>query len=68
MKIIEVIYKSKPLKYLPENKDFGTKIKIRLILLAKKRKEPRLSRLSQFPFLASTSGPLLCFEVSSSAL
>ena len=34
----EVIYKSKPLNYLPENKDFGTKIKIRLILLAKKRK------------------------------
>ena len=34
----EVIYKSKPLNYLPENKDFGIKIKIRLILLAKKRK------------------------------
>ena len=34
----EIIYKSKPLKYLPENKDFGTKIKIRLILLGKKRK------------------------------
>jgi len=34
----EVIYKSKPLNYLPKNKDFGTKIKIKLILLAKKRK------------------------------
>ena len=34
----QIIYKSKPLKYLPENKDFGNKIKIRLILLGKKRK------------------------------
>ena len=34
----QIIYRSKPLKYLPENKDFGNKIKIRLILLGKKRK------------------------------
>ena len=34
----QIIHKSKPLKYLPENKDFGNKIKIRLILLGKKRK------------------------------
>ena len=36
--IKEVIYKSKPLKYLPENKDFGTKVKIRIILLSKKKR------------------------------
>ena len=36
--IFEIIYKSKPLKYLPENKDFGNRIKIRLVLLSKKSK------------------------------
>ncbi len=34
----EIIYKTKPLNYLPKNKDFGTKVKIRIILLRKKRK------------------------------
>ena len=33
-----VIYKTKPLNYLPKNKDFGTKVKIRIVLLSKKRK------------------------------
>ncbi len=58
----EIIYISKPLKYLPENKDFGNKVKIKIVLLSKK-KEPRLSRLS-FSFLLPSlykSGPLLCF-------
>ena len=34
----EIIYKTRPLNYLPKNKDFGTKVKIRIILLRKKRK------------------------------
>ena len=34
----EIIYKSKPVNYLPNNKDFGTKVKIRIVLLSKKRK------------------------------
>ena len=34
----EITYKSKPLNYLPKNKDFGTKVKIRIVLLSKKRK------------------------------
>jgi len=34
----EIIYKSKPLKYLPENKDFGNKIKIKLVLLGKRKR------------------------------
>ena len=34
----EITYKTKPLNYLPNNKDFGTKVKIRIILLRKKRK------------------------------
>ena len=34
----EIIYKSKPVNYLPKNKDFGTKVKIRIVLLSKKRK------------------------------
>ena len=31
-----LIYKSRPLNYLPKNKDFGSNIKIRIVLLAKK--------------------------------
>ena len=34
----EIIYKTKALNYLPRNKDFGTKVKIRIILMRKKRK------------------------------
>ena len=34
----EIIYKSKPVNYLPKNKDFGNKVKIRIVLLSKKRK------------------------------
>ena len=34
----EITYKTKPLNYLPKNKDFGTKVKIRIVLLTKKRK------------------------------
>ena len=34
----EIIYKSKPVNYLPKNKDFGTKVRIRIVLLSKKRK------------------------------
>ena len=34
----EITYKTKPLNYLPKNKDFGTKVKIRIVLLSKKRK------------------------------
>ena len=34
----QIIYKSKSLNYLPGNKDFRNKIKIRLVLLGKKRK------------------------------
>ena len=34
----KIIYKSKPVNYLPKNKDFGTLVKIRIILLSKKRK------------------------------
>ena len=34
----QIIYKSKPVNYLPKNKDFGTKVKIRIILLSKKTK------------------------------
>ena len=30
------IYKSRPLNYLPKNKDFGSDIKIRIVLLKKK--------------------------------
>ena len=32
----DLIYKSRPLNYLPKNKDFGSNIKIRIVLLAKK--------------------------------
>ena len=31
-----LIYKSRPLNYLPKNMDFGSNIKIRIVLLAKK--------------------------------
>lgn len=31
-----VTYKSRPLNYLPQNKDFKSKVKIRIVLLAKK--------------------------------
>ena len=31
-----LIYKSRPLNYLPKNKDFGSNIKIRIVLLIKK--------------------------------
>ena len=31
-----LIYKSRPLNYLPKNKDFGSNIKIRIVLLVKK--------------------------------
>ena len=31
-----LVYKSRPLNYLPKNKDFGSNIKIRIVLLAKK--------------------------------
>ena len=31
-----LIYKSRPLDYLPKNKDFGSNIKIRIVLLVKK--------------------------------
>ena len=34
----EIIYKTKPLNYLPKNKDFGTKVKIRIILLRKRKR------------------------------
>jgi len=34
----EITYKTKPLNYLPKNKDFGTKVKIRIVLLSKKTK------------------------------
>ena len=34
----EIIYKTKALNYLPNNKDFGTKVKIRIVLMRKKRK------------------------------
>ena len=32
----DVTYKSRPLNYLPQNKDFKSKVKIRIVLLAKK--------------------------------
>ena len=32
----DLIYKSRPLNYLPKNKDFGSDIKIRIVLLVKK--------------------------------
>ena len=31
-----LVYKSRPLNYLPKNKDFGSNIKIRIVLLVKK--------------------------------
>ena len=31
-----LVYKSRPLNYLPKNKDFGSNIKIRIVLLTKK--------------------------------
>jgi len=34
----EITYKTKPLNYLPKNKDFGTKVKIRIILLRKRKR------------------------------
>ena len=34
----EITYKTKPLNYLPKNKDFGTKVKIKIVLLSKKTK------------------------------
>ncbi len=35
-KNFETVYKSRPINYLPKNKDFGTKVKIRIVLLNKK--------------------------------
>ena len=35
----EIIYKTKPLNYLPKNKDFGTKVKIRIVLMRKKKEK-----------------------------
>ena len=32
----DLIYKSRSLNYLPKNKDFGSNIKIRIVLLIKK--------------------------------
>ena len=32
----DLIYKSRPLNYLPKNRDFGSNIKIRIVLLVKK--------------------------------
>ena len=32
----ELVYKSRPLNYLPKNKDFGLDVKIRIVLLMKK--------------------------------
>jgi len=43
----EIIYKSKPLNYLPNNKDFGSKVKIRITLLKKRAKT--VSTKFQFP-------------------
>jgi len=34
----EITHKTKPLNYLPKNKDFGTKVKIRIILLRKRKR------------------------------
>ena len=34
----EITYKTQPLNYLPKNKDFGNKVRIRIVLLSKKRK------------------------------
>ena len=34
-----IIYKTKPLNYLPKNKDFGTKVKIRIVLMRKKKEK-----------------------------
>ena len=45
----EIIYISKPLKYLPENKDFGNKVKIRIVLLSKKKRAKTVSTKFQFP-------------------
>ena len=45
----EIIYISKPLKYLPENKDFGNKVKIKIVLLSKKKRAKTVSTKFQFP-------------------
>jgi len=45
----EIIYISKPLKYLPENKDFGNKVKIKIVLLCKKKRAKTVSTKFQFP-------------------
>jgi hypothetical protein len=33
---LDVTYKSRPLNYLPQNKDFKSKVKIRIVLMTKK--------------------------------
>ena len=35
----KIIYKSRPLNYLPGNEDFGNKVKIRIVLMSKKKSQ-----------------------------